>query len=535
MKTIAQVALVALFAANLYCQQNDPETNLEPSPEPLDLSHVEIAGMTCSIDIDARPEGTVVIVRSEDGTYLSDGQPTFLPAEIPLTTNAFRLWLGTAEHDVLGDMNADVPLLIYGFGGNDVLFGGSADDRLICGSGDDRALGGNGNDRIWGGMGRDGIFGGDGADEIAGGPGDDDIALHDAVVGDSILLAYGADFGVCGLAGGHGRDWIWGDSEADIVNYGPWDGAGGSDYISADSSETPGGIYVKRLYGAVYPDYIYGCDGTEKIWGGHEQVVGDLILGDGWDDIIYAERGDDTVWGGYGFDQIWGNEGHDSLDGTNQFVDIGEDNDFNIIDGGSGNDEVSGGTLGDWLYGDIGDDTISGRDGDDKLLGEADSDDIYGGFGDDLISAGDGYDRCLGGDGCDGIWGGSGTDTLGGGAGDDYIFGGDGGDFLYGDSDAVQIGAPPIGNDKIVDLSGSDLDILIGEAGNDILIAFDLNAPLPDWLFGNEGTDTFYYDEESRPIGHPDELYDDDTQWSYCFLPADTGHPSGRTEPTRLP
>jgi hypothetical protein len=84
------------------------------------------------------------------------------------------------EGSPLGDSLAfepgwTIPVIAYGWGGNDVLAGGDGDDALHGGDGSDTLRGGAGQDHAFGELGSDVLTGGYGNDDLSGGQGSDRI------------------------------------------------------------------------------------------------------------------------------------------------------------------------------------------------------------------------------------------------------------------------------------------------------------------------------------------------------------------------
>ncbi|HEV7257126.1 MAG TPA: DUF5801 repeats-in-toxin domain-containing protein [Bosea sp. (in: a-proteobacteria)] len=131
------------------------------------------------------------------------------------------------------------------------------------------------------------------------------------------------------------------------------------------------------------------------------------------------------------------------LGGPNGDVMIG--NGFNnILDGGNGSDALYGGAGNDTLRGDTDTDFLSGGDGNDTL---------EGGNGSDVLLGGDGDDTLIGGTDSDILEGGAGVDTMNGNNGADILFGGLGADILTGESDSDIFGYRSMaeGGDRITD------------------------------------------------------------------------------------
>ncbi|HWK27649.1 MAG TPA: hypothetical protein VNS09_13860 [Solirubrobacter sp.] len=137
----------------------------------------------------------------------------------------------------------------------------------------------------------------------------------------------------------------------------------------------------------------------------------------------------------------------------------------------------------DVLLGTPGSDVICGLGGDDVLYGGGGNDELWGGPGDDRLYGEDGDDVLRGGDGADVLDGGTGADVLRGGGGLDTL--------LYTsrtESVFVTVGVTDgdDGEDGEGDTVGSDVEIVRGGAGDDILIG----GPGPEELYGRGGDDT---------------------------------------------
>lgn len=97
---------------------------------------------------------------------------------------------------------------------------------------------------------------------------------------------------------------------------------------------------------------------------------------------------------------------------------------YNVkIFGREGNDHFIGGKLGEYVEGDLGDDTLDGNDGDDTLFGDTTNQNpwqvSFWAQGNDTLNGGAGNDKLFGQGGNDILNGGSGTNELNGGAGAD--------------------------------------------------------------------------------------------------------------------
>jgi Ca2+-binding RTX toxin-like protein len=231
----------------------------------------------------------------------------------------------------------------------------------------------------------------------------------------------------------------------------------------------------ENTFGSEENDYICTLNVDEKIWAR------------GGDDKVYANDGDDQVWGGNGNDYLKGQDGNDTLYGEagNYYLKGGAGND--ILDGGTGDDglygyegddQLTGGEGIDYLNGGTDNDVLTAGAGNDKLYGEAGDDELYGEAGDDYLNGGSGNDA---------LYGGSGNDYLKGYDGDDTLNGGTGDDSLYGYS----------GNDTIITGDGED-KVYAGDGDDQIYAGSDNQT---DYLYGEDGADTFYFQVQGEGIG----------------------------------
>ncbi|PMN73745.1 calcium-binding protein [Enterovibrio norvegicus] len=209
---------------------------------------------------------------------------------------------------------------LYGYDGDDRLYGEGGDDSLIGGDGNDVLSGGEGDDRMWGEDGDDLIHGGNGDDRLFGQNGDD--TLEGGAGDDELRGGRGNDT----LDGGDGDDLIFGQDGDDTIVAGA-----GDDEVWADQGDD-------EVHGTAGSNYIDTGDGDDLVFGGRD------------DDEIYGGDGNDDLRGGAGNDEIYGEDGDDILIGKSG-------NDF--LDGGDGNDEI---------YGTLGSNTLLGGQGDDYLF-----------------------------------------------------------------------------------------------------------------------------------------------------------------------
>lgn len=204
----------------------------------------------------------------------------------------------------------------------------------------------------------------------------------------------------------------------------------------------------------------YTLDSSGLVIGGQVEIMGSYslaivnpelienLVGSNAVDILRGNALGNVIYGGDYRDMIYGMEGNDELYGGIGVADPNDEAD--LLAGGTGNDTICG---------NAGNDTIYGGNG------EADSTD-----GDDIVYAGKGADWVYGNSGNDTIYGGgAGYDPLDQG---DLIYGGGGDDFIFGNggNDTLEGGA---GNDTMYGGFGTDIYVIRGGGGNDVIAQFD--------------------------------------------------------------
>lgn len=190
---------------------------------------------------------------------------------------------------------------IYGYGGNDKLFGTNYSDRLYGGNGHDTLSGLKGNDYLYGGFGNDILFGGYGNDYLYGERGND--------------ILFGS-FGNDRLYGGSGNDILYGGNGNDILR----GDAGNDRLVGGNGKDTlVGGAGRDILSGGNQNDILRGGSGDDTLKGGNQndklygQDGNDRLLGGRGNDKLYGGRGDDFLQGHEGVDEVYGNDGADLL------------------------------------------------------------------------------------------------------------------------------------------------------------------------------------------------------------------------------
>lgn len=263
---------------------------------------------------------------------------------------------GATANDVFALSVADVPNLMLGTDGNDVITGTtdpdtidglSGNDQIQSGAGNDTLYGRDGFDILNGESGDDRLFGGDGTDRLIG------LTGNDAMEG-----GRGSD--TYRILAGTGQDTIY---ENESV-------AGDVDIIEMAYSVNPDSVSVTRNSN----DLVIGLNGTIDtlnvkdffLGPNHEIELLDFFQnGFDWDAAtlkyrangIYGTANADTLTGDAGDNGLFGLAGDDILSGSD-----GAD----LLDGGLGDDVLDAGAGNDRLIGAGGNNTFRGGAGDDR-------------------------------------------------------------------------------------------------------------------------------------------------------------------------
>lgn len=450
--------------------------------------------------------------------------------------NTFAYFGGISESwTIIAAAYADIPLVLEGRDGTDLLLGGLADDVLRGNGGNDILDGGEGVDILEGGAGADTLDGGLGADIMVGGSG-----------GDLYLVDNANDATVEGADCGCGPDTVLTLIDHTLAANIETLMLGGVAALSGTGNDGDNSILgnaaANTLWGMGGMDQLLGGEGNDKLYGGEGD---DLLVGEVGDDRMEGGAGDDTYiidsrrdrmveLAGEGIDTVivrpgitsytlganldvlitwsisnfrgYGNELRNDLigGGGNDFLSGGAESDR--LEGGNGNDRLDGGTGADELRGDAGLDIAdySGSDTGVQVYlttgegvgGHAEGDILYGienltgtGFADTFV--GNFLDNVLrGGASDDSLDGGDGNDRIEGGADADDMDGGDGIDTLiYRQSTAGVTVNLATGTASGGDAEGdtfANFENLRGGSGDDTLTGDDqANA-----IYGEAGVDT---------------------------------------------
>jgi Ca2+-binding RTX toxin-like protein len=208
-----------------------------------------------------------------------------------------------------------------------------------------------------------------------------------------------------------------------------------------------------------------------------------------------------------------------SLGGDDDDANQPRDDDATVRTGSDDDEVIDGGTGDDLVFGAGAPDIINGRLGNDILFGEGGDDNMNGGQGDDIMLGANGNDEMTGGAGRDLMFGGADRDEMRGSGGDDILIGGSDVDTLYGGAGndvlaGVEITADDFDEPDLIEVS-NQIKTLVGlRFGADVADRFDariersvlsaneevspfpegVSPPLPDRLFGGEGSDTLFGD-----------------------------------------
>ena len=323
-------------------------------------------------------------------------------------------------------------LAIFGGEGNDTLRGGTAADTYMGGNGDDTFVGGPAAD---------------GGDTLSGGAGVDTADYSARTTALVISLDGTANDGAV--------------SEADD--------------LASDIETIKGGTAADTITGGPGAEALYGGPGDDTLAGG---PGADTLYGDAGNDTFdegNSASGADVFNGGAGIDTLTyagrTNAVSATIDGIVNDGEAGEldkiATDVENLIGGAGNDVLGGSAAANVLEGRDGDDTISGGGGDDVLRGGTGANVLAGDAGNDR------FDQGSAADGDDVIHGGAGVDTV------DYSA-------RTNALAVVMDGTTPGGEAGEADLVGTDLENLVGGAGDDALTG---NAG-DNQLEGGIGSDT---------------------------------------------
>ncbi|MFG6098754.1 calcium-binding protein [Leptothoe sp. ISB3NOV94-8A] len=374
------------------------------------------------------------------------------------------IFSGGDGNDTLDARESSTEIKARGGDGNDLLLGGSAEDTFYGGAGDDVVVGQRGDDTAYLGRGDDRFIwnNGDGSDFIDGDAGFDITQVNGADgAGDEFDLSQEngqaifnrLNLGLFTLTNeeieqfeinGQGGDdsLTVNDLTGSDVQKVVFSGGDGNDTLDARESST-----TIEAFGGDGDDLLLGGSAVDTFFAG---AGNDIVVGQRGNDIAYLEEGDDRfIWNnGDGSDFINGGLGFDVTQ-VNGADGAGDEFDLRQVDGQAIFNRLNLGLFTLTNEG-IEQFEINGQGGDDSFTigdltgSEVESVLFSGGEGNDFLNA-------------------SGTltpVTADGGDGDDILIGGAGNDILIG---------------------GDGADLLIGGAGNDILI-------------GGDGADFFGFD-----------------------------------------
>ena len=464
----------------------------------------------------------------------ADGSYVFTPSSAALAlmegqtaTDGFTYTITDSEGVSL---TTTLTITINGVGGtvlsgSGVLIGTALGDVITGGSGYDVLIGLDGNDRLIGGRGL--------SDELYGGLGDDTYVVE--TIGDSIVELAGEGFdtvettanayvlpanvealiftGVGAfqgtgnalgnvITGGSGADVLTGLDGDDILR----GGAGAPNVLEGGRGDD---TYVVEVAGDVIVELAgEGIDTVQTGLSAYDLSPAAHVenltyvgagaftgTGNGLDNVITGGAGDDVLAGRGGIDTLIGGAGVD----TASYADAAGAVDVRLNTGTARND---GDGATDRL---IGIENLTGSGFDDLLVGDAGANRLRGGLGRDTLLGLDGDDILEGGEGV--------ANTLQGGRGDDlYIISAVGDSLVEFEGEGFDTVQTALGSLKLaaniealtytgsagfvgqgnagdnIIRGGLSRDVLMGHAGNDILIGGDGAA---DELYGGAGDDIY--------------------------------------------
>jgi len=343
-------------------------------------------------------------------------------------------------------------------------------ENLVAGAGSDQLNGDNLNNLLDGGAGNDTINGGNGNDTLNGAAGIDK------------------------LDGGYNNDIYIVDSPLDFVGEQFNDFTGGTaDTIRSSASYTMGSGPTPGSNGFGIENLIL----TGKAVIGTGNTVDNVIIGNVANNVLNGLEGNDTIDGGAGNDTMDGGIGFDSLNGGSGVDTV----DYRFYSGvlvanlATGVVSFPGLSIHTDSLTNI-ENLVAGA-GNDQLIGDNLNNLLAGGAGNDTIDGGAGNDTIDGGIGFDSLNGGSGVDTV------DYRFynGRLVANLVTGVVSLLSIPGLSIQTDSL-----TNIENLVGGAGNDQLIGDNLNNLLDggagiDWLDGGNGDDIYIVENTLDVVG----------------------------------
>ena len=432
--------------------------------------------------------------------------------------------------------------------GHDVIFAFQGDDFIETGNGDNVVHAAEGNDVVIAGEGMDRIDGGDQDDWIVAGLGDDNVIGgegNDVLFG-GLVIGTAADFDISNPANFQTPDdYATNEAEYPTGYEGPLIGLDATARflvptitpesvfgVPGDGRDTiDAGPGVDFLYGGFDADVLDGGDGIDYVDAGGGNDLD--VTGGAGDDVVLGGHGNDALQGGEGIDQVYGNEGDDVV-----FGEAAGSTQVNVVGqrlyGNDGRDQLFayaptttvtnavgeqlfGGADGDFLRGNLLNETFVGGSGNDYIHGDIlagpnfatnTQADLIG--GNDLIFGGSGEDQLFGGGGHDTMWGGAGSDIIEGQAGADVQFGGGGIDLFVAPSGVGQSNPTEIdvvsghfGNataEDVLDDNATDILVINGTGNDDTIVLSqtttgDLHVTHPNGNF-----DVVWRDLDGNPL-----------------------------------
>lgn len=392
----------------------------------------------------------------------------------------------TATNDAVGDTFTSIENFI-GSNFNDTVYGTSSDNVLVGGLGNDTLNGDAGFDTASYADATGAVNINLATNTVTGSAGSDTLVSIEKIIGSSFGDTVTGSAGDDVIDGGPGADTINGGTGSDTVSYASATGAKSVNLGTGVNSDGDTLVSIENIIGTAY---------------------GDILTGDGGDNVIEGGLGDDLLDGGA---NAAGGDTASYASATSavtvSLAIVGAQ-----ATGGAGSDTLSnfenllGSDYNDTLTGDGGNNVLNGGAGDDLLVGGAGADTLIGGNGTDTASyaaalaavsvtingtgtLGDANGDVL--SGIENLVGSAFNDTLTGDGGANVIVGGAGDDTLNGAGgiDTVSYATALAG--VTVNL-GSIVPQNTGGAGIDTLSNFEniLGSAFADTLTGDGGSNT---------------------------------------------
>ena len=274
-------AVTAVFTGGLESEKSEPSAIDGPAPEAAstDAAAAETATATPTSTATLTPRPTATPTSTPTAT--STAPPTETQAKAALPPLPDECAAMAFDHTILGSEAADEIRagegrhLVFGLGGDDVVYGSDSDDCIVGGDGDDEIHAVGGLDVLLGGAGNDRLFGSDSDDYLDGGAGRSDFCVGG--LGDDRVLGCERD-APANLEGyfdaaGPAVELAW-DPEPGAVSYnlyratspgGPYEPIGSSPTASFSDADVADGVTYYYVVTAVFGEDLESNESNEAV------------------------------------------------------------------------------------------------------------------------------------------------------------------------------------------------------------------------------------------------------------------------------